>query len=294
MPTSAADALLDVAGLDAGYGKIAVLDRVDLHIGAGEVVALLGPNGAGKTTLLRAVSGLLPWNAGRIRFGSADLAGIGPRETARLGLVHVIEGHRIFTQQSVTDNLLLAAFDLPRGERQARVEEALSFFPEIAAKRHERGSALSGGQQQMLAVAQGLVRRPRLLMLDEPSAGLSPVLVDRVLTVVERLRDGGTAVLLELALAADPDGTDQAGFLQYAKMLGDALARLAEPLGQLRDRARPAVAQPGDQAQPRRVAECREYRCRTRGGRPIVLNLRHERRCSGPAHPIPACSSAAR
>ena len=196
MPTSAADALLDVAGLDAGYGKIAVLDRVDLHIGAGEVVALLGPNGAGKTTLLRAVSGLLPWNAGRIRFGSADLAGIGPRETARLGLVHVIEGHRIFTQQSVTDNLLLAAFDLPRGERQARVEEALSFFPEIAAKRHERGSALSGGQQQMLAVAQGLVRRPRLLMLDEPSAGLSPVLVDRVLTVVERLRDGGTAVLL--------------------------------------------------------------------------------------------------
>jgi branched-chain amino acid transport system ATP-binding protein len=196
VPTSAAEALLDVAGLDAGYGKIVVLNGIDLHVAAGEVVALLGPNGAGKTTLLRAVSGLLPWNAGRIRFGGAELAGIGPRETARLGLVHVIEGHRIFTQQSVTDNLLLAGFDLPRGERQARVEEALAFFPEIAAKRHERGSALSGGQQQMLAVAQGLVRRPRLLMLDEPSAGLSPVLVDRVLTVVERLREAGTAVLL--------------------------------------------------------------------------------------------------
>ena len=196
MPTSVAEALLDIAGLDAGYGKIVVLNGIDLHVAAGEVVALLGPNGAGKTTLLRAVSGLLPWNAGRIRFGGAELAGIGPRETARLGLVHVIEGHHIFTQQSVTDNLLLAGFDLPRGERQARVEEALSFFPEIAAKRHERGSALSGGQQQMLAVAQGLVRRPRLLMLDEPSAGLSPVLVDRVLTVVERLRDAGTAVLL--------------------------------------------------------------------------------------------------
>jgi branched-chain amino acid transport system ATP-binding protein len=173
-----------------------VLNGVDLAVGAGEVVALLGPNGAGKTTLLRAVSGLLPWNAGVVRFNGADLAGVGPRGTAKAGLAHVVEGHRIFTQQSVTDNLLLAAFDLPHGERHARVEEVLANFPEIAAKRNERGSALSGGQQQMLAVAQGLVRRPRLLMLDEPSAGLSPVLVDRVLTVVERLRDSGTAVLL--------------------------------------------------------------------------------------------------
>ena len=196
MPTSVAEPLLEVQGLDAGYGKIVVLNGVDLTVCPGEVVALLGPNGAGKTTLLRAVSGLLPWNAGRVRFNDADLSGIGPRGTARAGLAHVVEGHRIFTQQSVTDNLLLAAFDLPRGERLARIEEALSYFPEIAAKRNERGSALSGGQQQMLAVAQGLVRRPRLLMLDEPSAGLSPVLVDRVLTVVERLRDAGTAVLL--------------------------------------------------------------------------------------------------
>ncbi|HLN09829.1 MAG TPA: ATP-binding cassette domain-containing protein, partial [Xanthobacteraceae bacterium] len=105
-------------------------------------------------------------------------------------------GHRVFTQLSVTDNLLLAGYDLPRGERAARIEEALAFFPEIAAKRNDRGSALSGGQQQMLAVAQGLVRHPRLLMLDEPSAGLSPVLVDRVLDVVTRLRRQGTAVLL--------------------------------------------------------------------------------------------------
>jgi branched-chain amino acid transport system ATP-binding protein len=188
--------LLEVQGLHAGYGKIIVLNGVDLSVGVGEVVALLGPNGAGKTTLLRAVSGLLPWQAGRVRFGGADLAGAGPRATAQAGLAHVVEGHRVFTQQSVTDNLLLAGYDLARGERRARIEEALAMFPEIAAKRHERGSALSGGQQQMLAVAQGLVRRPRLLMLDEPSAGLSPVLVDRVLTVVERLRDAGTAVLL--------------------------------------------------------------------------------------------------
>jgi branched-chain amino acid transport system ATP-binding protein len=195
MPISAAEPALQVAGLCSGYGKIAVLRGVDLTVGAGEVVALLGPNGAGKTTLLRAVSGLLP-RSGSVHFAGRDLSGSSARDTVQAGLVHVIEGHRVFTQLAVADNLLLAAYDLPRGERAARVEEVLELFPEIAAKRHERAVALSGGQQQILAVAQGLVRRPRLLMLDEPSAGLSPVLVDRVLTVVKRLRDAGTAVLL--------------------------------------------------------------------------------------------------
>jgi branched-chain amino acid transport system ATP-binding protein len=195
MPISEAEPLLKVAGLSTGYGKIGVLHSIDLVVRAGEVVALLGPNGAGKTTLLRAVSGLLPWS-GSIRFAGRDLAGAGPRETVKAGLAHVIEGHRVFTQLSVLDNLLLAAFDRPRGERATHVEDVLELFPEIAAKRHERAAALSGGQQQILAVAQGLVRRPRLLMLDEPSAGLSPVLVDRVLVVVERLRQAGTAVLL--------------------------------------------------------------------------------------------------
>ncbi|MBV8591271.1 MAG: ABC transporter ATP-binding protein [Acetobacteraceae bacterium] len=197
MPISAPDqVLLDVRGLEAGYGKIGVLHGVDVRVAPGEAVALLGPNGAGKTTLLRAISGLLPPSAGEIRFRGQDLAGLGPRRTVQLGLVHVVEGHRIFTQLSVGDNLLLAGYDLHRTERQQRVEEALSFFPEIAAKRRDRGGALSGGQQQMLAVAQGLVRKPQLLMLDEPSAGLSPVLVDRVLSVARKLRDSGTAVLL--------------------------------------------------------------------------------------------------
>jgi branched-chain amino acid transport system ATP-binding protein len=194
--TSEAEPLLKVAALESGYGKIKVLHDLGLHIAAGEVVTLLGPNGAGKSTLLRAISGLLPVNPGSVRFDGRDISNGTPREAARAGLVHVIEGHRVFTQQTVTENLLLAAYDLPRGERAARVDEALSFFPEIAAKRHERGGALSGGQQQMLTVAQGLVRRPRLLMLDEPSAGLSPVLVDRVLSVVRQLRQKGTAVLL--------------------------------------------------------------------------------------------------
>jgi branched-chain amino acid transport system ATP-binding protein len=195
MPTLAVKSLLQTSGLSAGYGKIRVLHGVDLTVGAGEIVALLGPNGAGKTTLLRALSGLLPWS-GNVRFAGRDLAGASPRDVVKAGLAHVIEGHRVFTNLAVLDNLLLAGYDLPRGERAARIEEVLELFPEVTAKRYERAASLSGGQQQILAVAQGLVRRPKLLMLDEPSAGLSPVLVDRVLVVVRRLRDAGTAVLL--------------------------------------------------------------------------------------------------
>ena len=187
--------LLQVSGLTAGYGKIVVLRDIALTIDAGEAVALLGPNGAGKTTLLRAMSGLLP-STGQVRFGGKDITGASPRETVNAGLVHVVEGHRVFTQLSVFDNLLLAGYGLSRDVRGTQVEEALGFFPEIAAKRNDRAGTLSGGQQQMLAVAQGLVARPRLLMLDEPSAGLSPVLVDRVLAAVSRLRAAGTAVLL--------------------------------------------------------------------------------------------------
>ena len=195
MPISAPEPLLAVVGLSAGYGKIGVLHGVDLSIGAGEAVALLGPNGAGKTTLLRAISGLLP-RTGSVRFGGADFSAASPAEAVRAGLVHVIEGHRVFTQLTVLDNLLLASYGMKRAERAGRVDEALSFFPEIAEKRFDRAGALSGGQQQMLAVAQGLVRRPRLLMLDEPSAGLSPVLVDRVLAAAAQLCVTGTAILL--------------------------------------------------------------------------------------------------
>ena len=195
MPISAPEPLLQVSGLSAGYGKIIVLEGVDLTIGAGEIVALLGPNGAGKTTLLKAVSGLLP-RTGKVQFGGRDISTASPRETVDAGLVHVVEGHRVFTSLTVFDNLLLAGYGLERTARAAQVDEALSFFPEIAAKRADKAGSLSGGQQQMLAVAQGLVRRPRLLMLDEPSAGLSPVLVDRVLSAAARLRDAGTAILL--------------------------------------------------------------------------------------------------
>jgi branched-chain amino acid transport system ATP-binding protein len=200
VPTSAPNAsgkapLLQVSGLTAGYGKIVVLRDIAFTIGAGEAVALLGPNGAGKTTLLRAMSGLLP-RTGQVRFAGHDMPNANPRATVAAGMAHVVEGHRVFTQLSCYDNLLLAGYGVAGAERARQVEEALAFFPEIAAKRNDRAVTLSGGQQQMLAVAQGLVARPRLLMLDEPSAGLSPVLVDRVLAAVTRLREGGTAVLL--------------------------------------------------------------------------------------------------
>lgn len=196
MSTSAPDPLLDVRDLRAGYGKVIILHDVSLQVRPGEAVALLGPNGAGKSTLLRTISGLLPSIGGHIRFGGGDLSRASARDIARRGLVHVIEGHRIFSEISVHHNLLLAGYNLSRAERGRRVEEALAFFPELAAKRSERGGLLSGGQQQMLAVAQGIVRRPKLLMLDEPSAGLSPVLFDRVLAVANQLKAGGTAILL--------------------------------------------------------------------------------------------------
>lgn len=188
--------LLAAQGLCAGYGTLRVLGGLDVEIGEREIVALVGPNGAGKSTLLRAMSGLIPKTAGTVRFAGQDISGFSARECGRSGLVHVIEGHRVFPSLTVEENLLLAGLDQKAGERQARVEEAFSVFPEIAEKRLLRAGTLSGGQQQMLVVAQGMVRQPRLLMLDEPSAGLAPVLIDRVLEVVSMLRARGTAVLL--------------------------------------------------------------------------------------------------
>lgn len=195
MSTLASNELLKLCDLKAGYGNITVIDGINLKISAGEFVALLGPNGAGKTTLLRAISGLIPCT-GTIDFGGQRLKNGVPFDAVKNGISHVIEGHRIFTQISIQDNLMLAGYSLPRNERLRRVEEALLYFPELAEKRHALGGALSGGQQQMLAVAQGLVQRPKLLMLDEPSAGLSPILVDRVLSVARRLCDLGMAILL--------------------------------------------------------------------------------------------------
>lgn len=221
-------ALLEVKGLVSGYGKLVVLHGIDLHIRTGEILALLGPNGAGKTTLLSAISGLLPVKAGILRFDGKTFNGMSPVSIVRGGISHVIEGHRVFTQLSIGDNLELAGFGLTRRERRDRVDEALAFFPEIADRRRQRAGALSGGQQQMLAVAQGLVRRPRLLMLDEPSAGLSPALVDRVLDVVRQLGARGTAVLLVEQLIEKAIATaDRVSALAQGRIVLNATTREA-------------------------------------------------------------------
>lgn len=203
MPTSGSEprpatgeALLRGSHLAIGYGKLSVIEDVSLTINTGEVVALLGPNGAGKTTLLRGLSGLIAKSKGELTFAGQDITRATPEKTVRAGLVHVIEGHRVFGTLSVDDNLLLAAHSIAKAERGARIEEAYQTFPELAGKRGDKAGSLSGGQQQMLAIAQGLVHRPLLLMLDEPSGGLAPVLVDRILDVVRALRARGVSVLL--------------------------------------------------------------------------------------------------
>jgi branched-chain amino acid transport system ATP-binding protein len=188
--------LLSVKGLAAGYGSLRVIENLDMSLGQGEIVALVGPNGAGKSTLVKAISSLILKTAGTVTFDGDAITKLSPRECGRRGLVHVLEGHRVFAPLTVEENLLLAAFDVPAARRLALIEEAYAFFPDIAKKRHDKAGALSGGQQQMLAVGQGIVRRPKLLILDEPSAGLAPVLIERVLEVVEVLRAKGAAILL--------------------------------------------------------------------------------------------------
>lgn len=199
MHTSAPESvrpLLSVKGLAAGYGTLRVIENLDMSLGQGEIVALVGPNGAGKSTLVKAISSLILKTAGTVTLDGDEITKFSPRECGKRGLVHVLEGHRVFAPLTVEENLLLAAFDVPAARRLELVEEAYAFFPDIAKKRHDKAGALSGGQQQMLAVGQGIVRRPKLLILDEPSAGLAPVLIDRVLEVVESLRAKGAAILL--------------------------------------------------------------------------------------------------
>ncbi len=247
MPTSAPEPdgrLLTVRGLAAGYGAIRVLQQIDLVMQAGEVVAVVGPNGAGKSTLLKALSGMLPKTGGTVTFAGQDITRCTPRACGRLGLVHVIEGHRVLPSLTVEENLLLAALDQPAAGRRARVEEACRVFPEIAGMRALRAGTLSGGQQQMLVIAQGIVRHPRLLLLDEPSAGLAPILIDRVLEVVAEFRARGTAVLVvEQAVEKVLRIADRAYVLVHGRIVLDTDAQSARAPGVL-ERAYLGAAQP--------------------------------------------------
>jgi branched-chain amino acid transport system ATP-binding protein len=184
-----------VKGLETHYGRIRALKAVDLGVAEGELVALVGANGAGKTTLLRTVSGVLPASAGGVIFDGADITRMAPHRRVALGISQVPEGRQMFGPMSVEDNLRLGAYR--RGSRADEdIERLYDVFPVLRERRTQPADTLSGGQQQMVAIARALMARPRLLLLDEPSMGLAPLLVAEILAVVQRLKEGGTTILL--------------------------------------------------------------------------------------------------
>ncbi len=190
--------LLEVENLDVAYGKVPVVHGASFRVHAGEFISVLGRNGAGKTTMLRAISGLIPKGSGRVRFAGADISHETPERIVRSGLVHVLEGHRIFPSLTVADNLLLAARRWRGAARVAAFDRIYALFPELAERRRLAASRLSGGLQQILAVGQGMIAAPRLLVLDEPSGGLAPLVVDRILDVAASLcREGAAIILVE-------------------------------------------------------------------------------------------------
>jgi branched-chain amino acid transport system ATP-binding protein len=189
-------ALLDIQGLRGGYGRVEVLRGVDLQVNAGEMVALLGSNGAGKSTLNKMVCGLCPAWGGTVRFAGRDLSGAHYRDVVKAGLIQVPEGRKVFPNLSVLENLELGSFTRARERRAANVEKMFHIFPRLRERMAQHAGTLSGGEQQMLAIARGLMAEPVLLILDEPSLGLSPLLVEEMFSLIRELRDGGLAVLL--------------------------------------------------------------------------------------------------
>ena len=188
--------LLEIEGLASHYGRIQALHDIALAVAEGELVALVGANGAGKTTLLRTISGVQPTTAGAIRFAGGDITGSVPDRRVRLGIVQVPEGRQIFAPLSVEDNLRLGGYSRPRAEAARSLAEVCARFPVLAERRKQPAGTLSGGQQQMLAIGRALMARPRCLLLDEPSMGLAPMLVEEIFTTIRQLKDVGTTILL--------------------------------------------------------------------------------------------------
>ncbi|MDE3103077.1 MAG: ABC transporter ATP-binding protein [Chloroflexota bacterium] len=191
-----AEPFLSVRGLSAGYGETLVLRDVDLDVDAGELVALIGANGAGKSTLLATLSGLVPPVRGSVRLAGRELAHARPETIVAAGLAHVPQGRRLFGGLTVERNLLLGAYLRRDGEIRADVERVVGYFPALRDKLARDAATLSGGEQQMVAIARGLMARPKVLMVDEPSLGLAPNVVDRVIDVCAEINRAGTAVLL--------------------------------------------------------------------------------------------------
>ena len=191
-----AEPLLQVRGLTAGYGDADVLRGVDFDVAAGEIVAVLGSNGVGKTTLNMTLSGLLRARDGAMAFDGARIDRLPPAKIVELGLIHVPEGRRVFPDMSVRENLELGGYRRGRPERAASLEKVFATFPRLRERARQAAGALSGGEQQMLAIGRGMMSRPRLLILDEPSLGLSPLLVEELFALIRRLHADGLAILL--------------------------------------------------------------------------------------------------
>ena len=224
--------MLEVRKLRSAYGRIEVLKGVDFEVRSGEVVALVGSNGAGKTTLLRTLSGVQPITGGEIDFLGQRIERAPPHRRVRLGITQSPEGRQVFGPLTVDDNLRLGAFVRRDGEIDADRDRVFAMFPVLAEKRHLAAGGLSGGQQQMLAIGRALMARPKLLLLDEPSLGLSPILVDQILDAITSLKGQGITVLLvEQNASAALAIADRGYVLETGRIVhsGAGRALLADP-----------------------------------------------------------------
>ena len=189
--------MLEVRELHASYGAVHALENVDLHVGEGQIVCLLGANGAGKTTTLNCISGVVPVTKGRIHFQGEDITNLPVERVVARGLIQVPEGREIFPTLSVEDNVMLGAWLYRREKRVATdLERVYELFPRLAQRTRQMAGTLSGGEQQMLMIGRALMARPKLLMFDEPSIGLSPILVEQVFEIIQRIHESGTPILL--------------------------------------------------------------------------------------------------
>ena len=199
--------MLKIENLHAAYGKVEVLHGISLEVQKGKVVTLIGSNGAGKTTTMRAISGMIKPKQGSVHLSGQDITGLESHKIARAGLAHSPEGRRVFATMSVTDNLILGAFprftrSRPRGDVNRDLEKALELFPRLKERQHQLAGTLSGGEQQMLAMARAVMLNPDVILLDEPSMGLAPILVEEVFKIILRLKEQGVTMLLVEQFAA--------------------------------------------------------------------------------------------
>lgn len=185
-----------VKDLSAGYGFVNVLRDVSLEINSGEIVAVLGSNGVGKTTLNNALSGLIRPTSGEIRFDDEVISGRSPSEIVNMGLIHVPEGRKLFPNLSVRDNLELGSYRRGKGNRETNIDQVLDIFPKLRERIDQIAGTLSGGEQQMVAIGRGLMSEPKVLILDEPSLGLSPLLVEQMFELIKQINETGLAILL--------------------------------------------------------------------------------------------------